>query len=1048
MNASANPTGSVARVPRRGPRAWLTSCALALLPVVQDPPREAPRGIDPVEREWTIRRWALEPREHAQELVEAAASADWERRQAALEALLRAGPAALGARHREAIRAALADAHPNVRATALAAAARAGLELEAERLAILATDPWPEVRHELARFVARAPGAPGTVEALGVLLAADDPRLVRAARRAALQFAFAGLDPPLDLAAATRAPEGFLSALELLARGAQPGRWFGPLVESTSAFEPRERETRVGLILAAFGIFEGWDPERVVHGWLGTPGDDPDLEGRARGLRLAAAEARGRRGPPAPDPGACFWWPGEAVPAAIFGGAAAAADALARGAKPRPLPEFPFSSAGLLPSELERAAAAGIALPEAAERLLEAALLLADSEPSSLANALRGAGDDLAESFWLGVASKARFWQRAELAHWWRSSTPRVRAAFLGAVAQTFARSGDLVARRTLVEALGDDDPALRRIAFGALARAEDARPFAQELVESWRREDDATRSVRLRDLPRAVALEAFRDELVEQWESGRPRQVAVLELLRPFGPDAELAARAGAWFEAELAALEREAAARAEDPALDFAPRSGRPAETEREGHSKALAALYAALAGEAGLEQLERWLERAEPVSLEVAKVLVNLMARRAQGRARLVGWLEPPRRTRLRVEAALGLLGEREALLAPEGSDSGGGSAGTLAERASALLIERYPRCDQPLRARILGSLAGYTHLPAVRARLVETALGVGFDGAERLRALDSLERGARVESARASGLRDAIEVHLVEVLETSVDVDVRRAVVEALGRSGGERASQALEELAALPRGAPRREYVEDRLLPARARIGRAPGLEREVWAAPRAAAAGELRARFAGRRLSSREFDYRAELEAAMHLAAAGRLEAMLAAERWWELDARFLSLLGERLFTSPNAAVRARAAELVRAARIGLEGEGSAPDREPLLVAARARLARAAFEGQRPADALGDVEELLLAWRLAELGPRELFAPLGPWAPDAGRDPLAWLEASVLQARAHAALDRGESEPARALAREAGARLGSSERARAQQERLLARLAE
>ena len=49
---------------------------------------------------------------------------------------------------------------------------------------------------------------------------------------------------------------------------------------------------------------------------------------------------------------------------------------------------------------------------------------------------------------------------------------------------------------------------------------------------------------------------------------------------------------------------------------------------------------------------------------------------------------------------------------------------------------------------------------------------------------------------------------------------------------------------------------------------------------------------------------------------------------------------------------------------------------------------------------------------------------------------------MAWLEASVLQARAHAAFEQGDFLRARELAEAAEAALGASDRAQSQQRRL------
>src|SRR5690606_7035889 len=133
----------------------------------------------------------------------------------------------------------------------------------------------------------------------------------------------------------------------------------------------------------------------------------------------------------------------------------------------------------------------------------------------------------------------------------------------------------------------------------------------------------------------------------------------------------------------------------------------------------------------------------------------------------------WLEPQRRSRLRVEAALELLGESAPRLDVE-------TDGALVRRATTILLERQPHCDQPLRARILEALGGYVALDEVRERLVDVALR-GADAAERMQALSNLARGARGSAE--------LERALAEVLQRSNDLDVRRLALEALGQSGG-------------------------------------------------------------------------------------------------------------------------------------------------------------------------------------------------------------------------------------------------------------------
>jgi hypothetical protein len=583
----------------------------------------------------------------------------------------------------------------------------------------------------------------------------------------------------------------------------------------------------------------------------------------------------------------------------------------------------------------------------------------------------------------------------AEVTTWLAPGRPvPQRHAAAGAFARTRARTGDRTAGELLVAALDDADAELREEAFLALATADDIAPFVGALAGAWRGWDAGARARAAEDLPRGVPLPAFRDDLIAQGRRGGDERRVAVELLAGLAGDAELRALVAEWLAEDLARFEDGTPARALELAL--------------QGELRGLAAIDA----EGSVDELEDALVRSLGRSEEVGKVAAASLGRTERGRDRLQRHLGTGVDARTRMEAEIQL---------------------AAAGRAAAVepLIADFDDAAWDLAVRMLRAL-GRVGDERSSAFLLAVARDEARDVVLRIAAVEAL--GRRGEVGNLAPVLDARDVEVVYVALRALGAVGDEAATRTLltyleGLNGGERLPVEL----ALLRG---------EVLAALGRVVPPPPRAEEEWLrSPLEAARGDLFERFESRRPGAPGFRYAGELELAAGLAAAGRVSGVLAGGvPWWRLDGELLVALGER---AQREAEAGRA--LLEGAVVALDGF---EDRELARHRARARFLLA--------GRLWRLERWDAYARVAAGLARDLRTgalPRAAWrealgVPDlgAGVDPGARLAASVWQARARAALGAGDRESAQSLAEEAGRRVGRSDRARMEQERLLSAL--
>jgi hypothetical protein len=545
------------------------------------------------------------------------------------------------------------------------------------------------------------------------------------------------------------------------------------------------------------------------------------------------------------------------------------------------------------------------------------------------------------------------------------------RFAMTELAGEVYVRTQDAGAAEWLVRALTDPHQPCRREAAFALSSVSDLRPYEAALFAAWKRMDLNVSVDWLTRFSRLHALPSFRDDLMRLWEGGVV-EVSIVELLAAFEGDREVIERVTLWMRHELRRLELEAAGETAD----------QPAS---EGLAKVCVSALVRLGADEAVF-LEA-LRRAETLSEEIAKTAADQLGKSAQGREMLLPWLAPARPQRLRIEAALAIARDGNAA-------------------AIEVLVAGFATCDEELQVRSLralgasGSEAGVT-LPARVAADRGSGAGARLVAFEVLGAVQPAERAARV---------------LLELAAPGRDLEGRRLALRALGST---RSPEALVGLDALAEAGFEHESLREEWLLASARCARNGPTDRwlAAWGArPRERGAEELRERFRGDRTAAVEFTYRAELEAAHTLAAFA--DAMLAAnDGWWRGDARWLHELGEVWWDAAPESERA-AFRVMRAAAVGLAGEGAADDHALVRVKLGLRLAAAARTEGDFVEAERCVAELLLDWRLGRVRPRDFERALGSIDRSEGRDPRARLEVLVYDSRARAALARGDHSAA------------------------------
>jgi hypothetical protein len=655
---------------------------------------------------------------------------------------------------------------------------------------------------------------------------------------------------------------------------------------------------------------------------------------------------------------------------------------------------------------VERAAEAS---PDDARWLLESAFAAGDANDVLVRVRIDERFDSEAHAIaWSLLLGRDVEWDPERLEPWVRDERyAAVRHDVLQALA-TSRLDAHSPAGALLVLALHDADAKRVFFAANALANAPQPEVWVGAVHRAWTRWPAAEQLEFLRLLPREPVPLAFEGDLLALARAGGDARSTALELLVGF-PDigAKLAADVRAWLEEAVQAT--------------FS--SGADERRERELRCTALARWLHDALGARAVPDLARTLERAGAVSDEIAKVTIRALGEGAQGRAALPPWLDPDAPERARIEAAI--------QLAPHGDAA-----------ALAVLTERYEHCDWELRKRALSALSGLDDERSFEL-LARTASDRDEEYELRNLAVDALARRG-----------DAGVGALIEVLAGTHHPEVTRAAVRALGYAGrsSERAREQLRERLRRIEALPLEEGIGAQVELARderdavfsalavAEGGLAGGELRRAWLRlPLAAADADLRARFVGRRLAAVEFRWSGELRLAGALTSAG--DSLAAAGPWWRLDARLLARLADAL-EDP-----ATAAEVRRAALIGLAGEGEAPDRIALeLQLLRELLSNA--ESERNWKRFSRYAELMLrGWRSGRFSDR-LWAQSaeGEYRPAAGRDPGARMESALLQARAWESLDGGDVHTARKRAARARKALGFSAAAREAQLRLEAEL--
>lgn len=674
--------------PRIEPVVSIGAVSFGAVPIGAVPVGVAPAD-GPVDGEFLVRDRAAALDASWDAIAADLASDDWRVRARGVQVLARTRDGD-PERARDVVLRALEDAHPNVRAAAVAAAAMRRVDPGAARWDALAVDPLPATRSAVVRCLALV-RPPDVGERLERLAHDADPRVADRAFRALLALGDAAApnaarewlrrDLPAD-------PQRLLDATDALARGPRADALF-------AALEPGKGPLESALLAAAAArAGSPADPRAVLDGWFAPTGTDSVVVSIERDAQLlAGAEALGG------DLARHL----EQDVLALDAFAAGDEDAW-RSRRPELARRI---DAGDLSVEycLDAWCEAFVASARGDGEVLNAAFRsLNDSSFTSLVEAAYGRLDRVA-SPWQPTAALRGF---RESAHF----------AWTELVGEIYVRTRDEAAGDWLSVYLTTRFESCRREAFLALTSVPDLRPYQYGLSLPFRRMDDAARLSWLPRFSRRYPLPEFRGPLMGMWVRGA-RDVSVLELLAAFEGDEGVIQAFREWLDSELTALDRAA--------------RGAPTEwAPSEGVAKVLLEGLVRLGADDAV--FVDALRRTDGLSEELAKRAAARLGTTAAGRAELVAYLAPARAQRVRLEAALAL--------APTGNDA-----------AVRVLVEGYDACDEELQIRALralgasGSEAGWT-LPQRVAADRSAGAGARLVAFEVLGDARPSERGAAI------------------------------------------------------------------------------------------------------------------------------------------------------------------------------------------------------------------------------------------------------------------------------------------------------------
>jgi len=954
-------------------------------------PERARQPEGSVDREWRVRAWARDPQAGTSELRAALASADWQARFMALDALARTFAGVRWCRPDTRARLVVGlvvDPHPNVRAQAIELVARAGLigRAMAEHGGLLLAETFPPARVALAQAWALSrteAGAdpsgisPDESRRIWSLLVewerSPDPSLARAAFVALAGGRLAN-------------PEQQVSWLLDAAPGIQRGRWIDGL-------DLLERGGLDDLRHAAWdaALARGTQPMGVdaTFALLGLRADRADGLGAIESdLQHLLAE---------PD------W----------------REVLAATARVRPAGLGP-----LLWSSVQRAQLGSHPTSETRAFLIECASDA--SEPWAALEQARRLDLVGARTTWQAVAARVRSWDGEGGAFWLAPERdPDLRFLAARTLGRVAGDSGSPSAVVSLLELAVDPDGRVREFAFRALCDLPAVGVADERLRQAWSTYDVHEQLESLRTLPRSRAPVAFREDLLRLGHNAASRTTSVVELLGLFGHDDEIAGAVADWLTESLDAL---AATAAGDAGLRVRERLARNllwtlVRVDRNG---AVAPVARTLESGVG------WIEANDGHSLELAEMAARLLGADSRGRTLLIPYMEAGP-WMVRAEAAL-------ALAALDGPARVDPSVGV----AQGLLEEWYGEFGNEHQTRAIKACADGRG-PGAVALLNRVAGDSGQDWEQRFAALTGLAHHGQL--ARLIDL-------LAGATEVEVRLACLGSIASIPGDGARNLLSESIESAAArrleadpLSLDHEEASLLLDEALLLLAERGELAAHQSAIWLArARAVAADDIEARFSGRSLARADFRWRTELVLARRLLAAGQLRGVLDRSGAWErVDAELLFALGEGAQAGSGTAI---AAEFYRAALVAYRGQPPTP-------AVRNRILICQVQLMELCEELEQYDEMAFwchALRGADRNGGQVLGLLehrwGALDLVAQRDPRARLASAAAQAEALAALGREDYEQAVRWSARARTMTGNSAEARAAQTRLEAVLSD